>query len=253
MSEVIYEIRGKIATVTLNRPEKLNAINANMSIQLREAFLDVRDNEDVWIMVLRANGRVFSAGRDIVERTGSETIPLAARNGEIYALLSEIKKPTIAAINGLCLAAAAGFIFCTDIRIAETSVKFAWPQAGMGISSVSGPTILARQMPENLALEYMYTGKHLSAQEALRWGLVNHVVEDGKSREAADGLALELLDRAPLSMQVMKESMIRTRELAPKEAFTLATELANIAGATQDAQEGLNAFKEKRQPRWQGR
>lgn len=253
MSEVIYEVKDKIAVITLNRPEKLNAINAEMSRQLYAALQDVRDNDDVWLMILTGNGRAFSAGRDLVERADHGNSLPAPRNAEIYSLQTEIMKPTIAAINGICLAAASGFAFCTDIRIATEGATFAWPHAKRGISSVSGPTILGRHIPENIALEYMYTGKTMTAAEAERWGLVNRVVPDGTSLEAAQELAAELVTRAPMSMRLMKESLTRTRGLQLKDAFTMGTFFSNRASATEDAQEGLNAFKEKRDPQWKGR
>jgi len=253
MSEVIYEIDNRIATITLNRPEKLNAINAEMSRQLYAALKDVRDNDDVWMMILTANGRAFSAGRDLVERADhGNTLP-APRNAEIYTLQTQIMKPTITAINGICMAAASGFAFSTDIRIAAESVEFAWPHAKRGISSVSGPTILGRHVPENIALEYMYTGKRMTAREAERWGLVNHVVPDGTQLEFARAFADDIITRAPMSMRLMKESLMRTRNLHLADAFTLGTYYSNRASATADAQEGLNAFKEKREPVWQGR
>lgn len=249
---VKYEVRDRVAYITLNRPEKKNAINNLASRLLWDAFVDVRDNPEVWVAILTGAGDTFSAGRDLVERADVGDLP-GPTNAEIYALQRQILKPTIAAVNGFCLAAATGFALSMDIRIAEENTKFGWPHAKRGIASVSSPAVLARLVPENIAYEYMYTGKFMPSSVAYQYGLVNSVVDDGKAFRAACDLADELLKLAPLSMRVMKEARIRTTNMRVEDAYMVAKELVRKIDNTEDKREGLLAFKEKRDPVWKGR
>jgi enoyl-CoA hydratase/carnithine racemase len=249
---VKYEIRDKIAYITINRPEKKNAINNRTSWLLWEAFTDVRDNPDVWVAIITGTGDTFSAGRDLVERNDVGDLP-GPTNAEIYALQRTILKPTLAAVNVVCLAAASGLALNMDIRIGEKSTQFGWPHAKRGIASVSSPAVLARLVPDNIAFEYMYTGKFMSVEVADRYGLVNRVVDDGKALEACIEIAQEILTLAPMSMRVMKEARLRTTNMRVEDAYVVAKALVQKIDDTADKKEGLLAFKEKRPPVWQGR
>jgi enoyl-CoA hydratase/carnithine racemase len=140
-----------------------------------------------------------------------------------------------------------------DIRIAEEGARFMWPHAKRGIASVSGPGVLARLIPENIAFEYMFTGKVMGSEEALRWGLVNRVVPDGTALSEATALAKELRSLAPLSMRAMKEARVRTTNMRVEDAYVVAKDRIRMLDDSEDKREGLLAFKEKRDPVWQGR
>src|SRR5215212_11806148 len=176
MEFVIYEVRDRIARITMNRPDKLNAINNEMRAELFEAFEDAERNPDAWLVIITGTGRSFSVGHDLVSMA-SRAIPGGApgerTTDDLYLYLSQFYKPIIAAINGLCLAQGGGLALLSDIRIAADTAQFGWPQVKRGISSMSGPTLLAKRLPFNIAMQLLMTGEPLSAPDALRHNLVN--------------------------------------------------------------------------------
>ena len=171
MKFVIYEVRDRIARITMNRPDKLNAINPQMRAELFEAFEDVEHNPDVWLAIITGTGRSFSVGHDLVSMAGRAHPgggPGERTTDDLYLYLSQFYKPIIAAINGICIAQGAGLALLSDIRIASDTAQFGWPQVKRGISSMSGPCLLTQEVPHNVAMELLMTGDFLGAQDALR-------------------------------------------------------------------------------------
>lgn len=248
-----YEVTGHIAKVTLNRPDQMNAQNLEMRKAMVEAWRRINKDDNVWLAIITGNGRAFSAGHDLKEKLTPEEVATDPGTAEVYRGLQAITKPTLAAINGFCLAQGAGVALLTDIRIAAEEAEFGWPQVKRGISSVSGPTELARAVPHNVAFEFLFTGQFCSAQDALRLGLVNRVVPHDKVLDTTMEIAEKILKNAPLSLRSIKEIYIRTRALSQAEAFYHAEEMVKKANQSADAIEGLAAFAEKREPVWQGR
>ncbi len=248
MNTIDYSIDGRIALVVLNRPEKKNAINHEMRRELHAALTDIRDNEDVWVAVLTGAGNVFSTGHDL-----SEPLAGAPTVDELYELQHSLFKPLIAAINGACLAQGCGLALGCDILVASEKAFFGWPQVKRGICSVSGPTLLARKIPLNVAMEYLLTGEFLGAREALAVRLVNHVVPEDEVRDRAFKVAQQIAANAPLAVRAMKEATIRTLPMRSDDAYRYATKLLRELEQTEDAQEGIRAFLEKRPPVWRGR
>jgi enoyl-CoA hydratase len=255
MEYVIYEVRERIARITLNRPDKLNAINAEMRAELFDAFEDVERNPDVWLAIVTGTGRAFSTGHDLVAMAGRHVPgggPGERTTDDLYLFLSRLYKPIIAAINGLCLAQGAGLALLSDIRIAADTAQFGWPQVKRGISSMSGPLLLAHQIPRNVALELLMTGEFLSARDALRLNLVNRVVPADELMPTVDALAARIRDNAPLAVRAVKEATLRGLGLDLPERMKLGRAISNRVEVSKDAREGLAAFKEKRTPRWVG-
>ncbi|HLJ60041.1 MAG TPA: enoyl-CoA hydratase-related protein [bacterium] len=248
MKTVDYSVEGPVALVVLNRPEKKNAINHQMREDVHAALIDIRDNEDVWVAVLTGAGSTFSTGHDL-----SETLAGTPTVDQLYELQHSIFKPLIAAINGACLAQGCGLALGCDILVAGEQAFFGWPQVKRGICSVSGPTLLARKIPLNIAMEYLLTGEFLGAQEALALHLVNHVVPSGDVRARAFEMAHKIAANAPLAVRAMKEATLRTLPMRPDDAYRYATQLLRELERTEDAQEGSRAFLEKRAPVWRGR
>lgn len=251
MSVLRYEISDRVAYITMSRPEKLNAINEELKNRLFDAFADVRDNPDVWAAVLTGEGRAFSTGHDLVEMAagsahGRPTV-------ELYQFIEELWKPTIAAINGLCLAQGGGLALSCDIRIASEQAQFGWPQVKRGIASTSGPCSLAHRVPLNVALEILYTGEFLDAQEAKRLNLVNRVVPHATLMQETETFVRQILANAPLAMRAIKEIAVRGQDMTMEDRVRFAGALSETIHQSADAQEGLAAFREKRQPVWQGR
>ena len=256
MEFVNYEVRDRIARITMNRPEKLNAINRTMREELFSCFEDVERDPEVWIAIVTGTGRAFSVGHDLVSMAARATPgggPGERTTDDLYLYLSRLYKPIIAAINGLCLAQGAGLAMLSDIRIAAEGVQFGWPQVKRGISSMSGPILLTRRIPMNLAMQLLMTGDFLGAEEALRLNLVNQVVPSDELLPVAEAVARRILENAPLAVRAMKEATWRGVNLELEDHLKLARDISNRVEVSDDAKEGLRAFQEKRAPRWAGR
>ena len=250
--EVIYEIKEGIAYITLNRPEKLNAINPEMRELLWDAFQDVRNNDEVRCAIVTGSGRAFSTGHDLVAMASARANE-GPTTGDLYVEQSKIWKPIISAINGVCLAQGCGIALGSDLRIASTEAQFGWPQAKRGISSVSGPALLSQVVPRNVAFEFLFTGEFVDAQKALELMLVNYVVPPEEVMPRAEEMARKITANAPLALAAIKEASIKGSEMGLEERVAFAQRKRDEVLATEDAQEGVRAFAEKRAPVWRGR
>ena len=250
--EVIYEIKEGIAYITLNRPEKLNAIDPPMRQQLWDAFQDVDKNPDVRCAIVTGAGRAFSTGHDLVAMAagGAHEGP---STGDLYVVQSNIWKPIISAINGICLAQGCGIALGSDIRIASSKAEFGWPQAKRGIASVSGPALLSQVVPRNIAFEFLFTGDFVDAHKALELMLVNYVVEPDQVMAKSEEIAQKITANAPLSLAAIKEASIKGSEMGLEDRVKFAQNKRNEVLESEDAKEGVLAFAEKRAPVWKGR
>ena len=250
--EVIYEVKDGIAYITLNRPEKLNAINPEMRQLLWDAFQDVRNDDEVRCAIVTGSGRAFSTGHDLVAMANARANE-GPSTGDLYVEQSKIWKPIISAINGVCLAQGCGIALGSDIRIASTEAQFGWPQAKRGISSVSGPALLSQVVPRNVAFEFLFTGEFVNAQKALELMLVNYVVPPEEVMPRAEEMARKITANAPLALAAIKEASIKGSEMGLEDRVAYAQNKRDEVLASEDAQEGVRAFAEKRAPVWQGR
>jgi enoyl-CoA hydratase/carnithine racemase len=251
-AEALYEIKDGIAYITLNRPEKLNAIDPPMRQILWDSFQDVKNNPEVRCAIVTGNGRAFSTGHDLVAMANARANE-GPSTGDLYVVQSNIWKPIIAAINGICLAQGCGIALGSDIRIASTEARFGWPQAKRGISSVSGPALLSQVVPRNIAFEFLFTGEFVDAQRALDLMLVNYVVAPDDVMPQAEEMARKITANAPLALAAIKEASIKGSEMGLKERVAFAQAKRDEVLNTEDAKEGVTAFAEKRAPVWTGR
>jgi len=255
---VLMEVRNRVAYVTLNRPEKLNAVNNEMIADLFETFDEVNQNPDIWVVLLTGAGRAFCTGHDLVmgrqERADGDKPPRGDTD-DLYVYLSRTWKPIVAAINGYCLAQGGGLALLSDIRIASETAQFGWPQVRRGIASISGPTILSHYVPLGSALKFLFTGELCDAQEAYRIGLVQEVVPLDKVLERADAVASGIAQNsAPLAVRAIKEAAITGLAIGDfADRVANSRRAMQEMGETEDKQEGLDAFAQKRKPVFKGR
>lgn len=267
MGKVLYEIKDRVAYITLNRPEKGNAIDDDTAEKLSAAISDAGDNDDVWVIVFAGKGKDFCTGYDldVIEKMLSKPGKSSDEENEkqgvdietsaelLYEMIQTTWKPTVAAIQGNCLAQGAGLACSCDIRIAADNAVIGWPQARLGIPSTSGPCVLATQIPLNLALEHMYTGEPFNADQALKLNIYNYVVPAARLMDETERyIRSRVLINAPLAMRIMKEVTIRRQAMCTTDAVMLTRKLRSLISGGYDIKEGLAAFKEKRQPRFKG-
>jgi len=251
--KVIYEVRDKVARITLNRPEVMNAMDADVYAQLSKAWEDVRDNPDVWIAVITGAGdRAFTAGADlkslIPSRRERADFWLTQKNMILNRGL-EVWKPVIAAVNGYCLAGGMTLLFATDIRIAAEHAVFEISEVKRAILPGNGGTQRAlRQLPYAIAMEMLLLGRRLTAAEALGFGLVNAVVPLKDLMSTVDTYAQRLCENGPLALRAVKELAIRSQSVPLEHGLRLEESFQEFLRTTEDAKEGPRAFAEKRKP-----
>ena len=248
---VDYRKEGRIAVFTINRPEVLNALNAEVGREMNQAMLDFRDDPDLWVGIITGAGdRAFSAGADITQfRPG----PTAAEAGE-RVRADQIWKPFIAAIHGYCLGGGLELALTCDLRIAAENTRLGLPEINVGIIPAGGGIDrLPRFVPRAMAAEIMLMGQHMDADEAYRIGLVNKVVPRDQLMPTAKEWAEIICQAGPLQVRAVKEGLIRGYDLPLEEALHLERELSNRIRGTEDYLEGARAFVEKRKPEWKAR
>lgn len=257
--KIIYEKKGRTAYVTINRPERMNAIDADTSRELLQAFSDFRDDDDLWVSILTGTGeKAFSAGADLVAMAeafagSGEAMRFDTPFGGITRSF-EIWKPMIAAINGYCLAGGLEMALMCDIRVAAEHATFGLPEPTRAIIPAAGGTQrLSRAIPQSMAMELLFTGGRIDAQTALRCGLVSHVVPLAQLMPKVEEIAEAICSCGPLAVRAIKEAAYRGRDMTLEEGLALETEKAGEVFRTEDAREGPLAFAQKRKPEYKGR
>lgn len=253
-----FELSDGVALITLNRPERLNAIDADGYRQLSEAWTRVRDDRDVRVAVVTGAGdRSFSTGADLKSFITAPSDLSEFWNTQRDQLLNrglEVWKPIIAAVNGYCLGGGLTLMLATDIRIAAEHATFALAEAKRGIVAANGGTqrVLA-QLPYAIGMELLLTGERFDAATAERWGLVNRVVALDALLPTAMDYAQRIAANAPLAVQAAKELAVRARDLDLASGLRLEQAINRLLQFSEDAQEGPAAFAEKRPARFEGR
>jgi E-phenylitaconyl-CoA hydratase len=263
MPDVLYETRGRLAIITLNRPEALNALNSSLRQELLAAITDFRDNPDSWVAIITGSGdRAFSAGADLKEMSAGRQAELTGETVDAFWEPERVAlnrgmnvwKPIIAAINGYCLAGGLELALSCDIRIAVEHARLGLTEVLRGIIPGGGGTQrLPRIVPFGIALQLMLTGEHIDAAEAYRIGLVNKVVPAGRALEESIAMAERICQNAPLSTRAIKESAYRGMNATLEEGLRIESFLSRIIRTTEDSREGPRAFAEKRPAQFRGR
>ncbi len=251
--KVLFEKKGPLAYVTINRPERLNACDGETYRLLTEVWREFRDDPALRVGILTGAGnRAFCVGTDV---KANDFARLAEEPHTLpFSLLSDLTKPLIAAINGHANGGGLEQALCCDIRVAAEHAQFGLGDARLGWLPAGGGTQrLPRLIPLGRALEMLYTGNRLDAREALRLGLVDHVVPMSQLMSKCEEIAHEICKSAPLAVQNIKQAVLRGLDLPLAEGLKLEQDFYEWLQETEDAREGARAFAEKRSPQWQGK
>jgi enoyl-CoA hydratase/carnithine racemase len=258
-TNVLYEKKGRLAYITINRPDRRNAIDPATSAELRAVFEDFKADDDVWVALLTGAGdQAFSAGADLVAMAkslsgGGEGVPMNVPFAGITRGF-ECWKPMIAAINGYCLAGGLELALSCDIRIAAEHATFGLPEPKRAIIPAAGGTQrLPRTVPLAFAMELLLTGERFDAQAALRFGLVSRVVPQAQLLATAEEIAGKILECGPLAVRAIKQAVMRGREMTLEDGLRLEGQMAGPIFGSEDAREGPRAFAEKRSPVYKGK
>jgi enoyl-CoA hydratase len=254
---VLYEKRGNIVVMTLNRPDALNAINRQLRRELAEAITQFDKDQEAFVGIITGAGRAFCSGRDLKERASDNAAGIQARASDsMYPdrpyMWPQTWKPLIAAINGFALAGGWSIAQICDLRLAAEDAKLGISEAKWSLLPPFG-TILPKMIPLSAVLELVMTAQPITAQRAYDIGFVNKVVPQGALMEEAMTMAEQIAENAPLAVQYFKELAYRGLNMSTQDVSSLTYHMYDQLLTTEDSKEGPRAFAEKRKPRWQGR
>lgn len=260
-----YEVHGRTATITLDRPDALNALSPHMITELRDAYRRVEEDDDVWLMIVTATGRAFCTGADVSEIPGDGKVV----NERPYLSTYEqweapqegtppfrtMTKPVIVAINGICCGAGLDWVTTGDIVIASDQATFFDPHVSIGLVAAREMVRLAKALPRSVALRMALMGKHerMTVERAYELGLITEIVEHSRLLERAREIADTVNRNAPLAVRGTRLAIHKTLDLPLHEGEILAETFRERVTRTADALEGPRAFVEKRTPNWQAR
>jgi enoyl-CoA hydratase len=256
--QLLYDVSDSVATVTLNRPEQRNALSPQLLSELVDAVKRARDDEEVRAVVLTGAGeKVFCAGADLGGFAADA--PLVHKHFgsglfiELFWLMAELGKPTLCAANGHVLAGGMGLALSCDLVIAKEGATFGTPEINVGAFPFMIMAILYRNVPRKKVNEMMLLGERLSAEDAVTHGLANKVVPADEFRAAVDEWAGKLASKSPVLMRLGRDSIYRQQDMNFGDALEYLRSQLSLAMSTEDITEGVQAFFEKREPKWKGR
>ncbi|MDI6690493.1 MAG: enoyl-CoA hydratase-related protein [Candidatus Bathyarchaeota archaeon] len=255
---IIYEKSEGIATLTLNRPEALNAFNKEVVEEVLQALEDIKADENIRVAILTGTGeKAFSAGADIKAMKGMNALKareLSLMGEKLCNALENLEKPVIAAINGYALGGGLEVAMACDIRIASETARMGQTEINIGlIPGWGGTQRLPRLIGKTKAKELIFTGRIIDAKTAEQLGIVNMVVPTDKLKEAVREFALEIASKAPVAIKVAKSLIDKGSEISLDAAIALEREGFGVVASTEDLQEGVSAFIEKRKPTFKGK
>jgi enoyl-CoA hydratase len=256
---ILYDVRADgVATVTLNQPEKRNALSNQLLGELIEAFESARDDEGVRCVVLTSShDRVFSAGASLDQFAAD--VPLVHKHfgterfPRLFKAIMQLGKPTICAANGHVLAGALGLALACDLVVAKDGATFGTPEINVGAFPFMIMALIYRNVPRKKTNELLLLGERISAEEAREAGIVNRVVSADEFEAAVEDWATRLAAKSPVLMKLGKDAMYRQLDMPLEEALDFLRSQLSVAFTTEDIKEGVRAFFEKRDPQWTGR
>ena len=251
---VEYEKDGRVAVITLNRPEARNAVSGELAQALEEAVDRFENDDELWVGVLAGNGPVFCAGADLKAVASGNANLGTARGGFGGFVTLERTKPIIAAVEGPAVAGGCELVLACDMVVASDTASFGLPEVKRSLVAMAGGTTrLPKRLPPNIAMEMALTGDTIDATRAYQHGLVNILCEPGEAIATAKELAERINANAPLAVRATRKAILDGALVPDKDGIRLAIELFGPVATSEDAKEGPLAFVEKRPPEWKAR
>ena len=250
-----YEQRGRVAVLTINRPEARNAVNGDVASGIEDAIDRIEADDETWVAVLTGAGPVFSAGADLKAIATGQAAALNTKKGGFAGIARrERTKPIIAAVNGPALAGGCEIVLSCDMVVASTEARFGVPEVKRSLVAGAGGLFrLPRALPTAIAMELVLTGDPIDAQRAYDLGFVNQLVEPGQAVDAAVALAERICVNAPVAVRESRAVVLAGALADDETAWRLTNEAFGRVVQTEDFAEGPKAFIEKRPPEWKGR
>ena len=252
---ILSKVKEKVGVITLHRPKAMNALNGELLAELMDALSTFDADEDIGAILIAGNDRIFAAGADISEMAEMSAVEMVKSSFvELFDGIREIKKPIIAAVSGFALGGGCELAMSCDMIIASEKAKFGQPGINLGVIPGAGGTQhLTRAVGKAIAMEMVLNNRTLSAQEALDFGLINHVYPVEEYLDRALILAKRVAKRAPLALRQGKAAVNKSFELSLTEGLEFERRAFYFLFATEDQKEGMAAFSEKRSAHWKGR
>jgi enoyl-CoA hydratase len=254
---VLFQSDGGIARITINRPDRRNALSPEVVSGLAGALRRAEEDESVRAAVLTGAGdKAFSAGGDLGGIVPDSKVAQHWQRAEIGGLLDAMRKsrlPIVARVNGHALAGGFGLMLACDLVVAADNAQMGTPEINIGLWPFMITAVLQKDLPRKLAVEFMMTGRRVSAEEGARWGFVNRVVPAGGLDSAVDELVQELLDKSPLILSLGKRSFYRAEDMSFSDGLDYLAGMLTVCLESEDTVEGVTAFLQKRKPEWKGR
>ena len=254
-ANVLLTREGDVGVIQLNRPKVLNALNFELMSELVNGLEEFDRDADVRVIILTGNDRAFAAGADLSEMSQATPVGLTlGRRFELWDRIRRISKPMIAAVNGYCLGGGNELAMNCDMIIASETATFGQPEINVGIMPGAGGTQrLTRVVGKYKAMEFILTGRSISAEEAFRVGLVNRVVPAESLMEEAKKIASEIASKPPISVRAAKEAILKATDTTLEVGLDFERKAFYMLFATEDGKEGMKAFVEKRKPSYKGK
>ena len=249
-----FEVRGRVAVITLDRPEARNAINGEMATSIEAAIDRFEDDDELWVGILTHNGPAFCAGADLKEIAAGNAAALWTERGGFGGIvLRERTKPLIAAVDGHAVAGGTEIALACDLRVASTETVFGIPEVKRSLVAAAGGLVrLPRVLPPAIAMELAITGDTITAERAHHFGMINDLCDPGAAVETAMALADRVLANAPLAVRASRRLILEAPEQTDREGMREASRAMADLSSTDDYAEGPRAFIEKRPPEWTG-